>query len=130
MCNGKRQSVSPFPDQCVIYYAPEDKCWVAHSVRTDQIGTGDCIVDALASLLRAVDFVVEDAVQDHTLAVLREAPKEIQDMLNTAKLLPKEAFEIAHKMARGKWPQDFPANFTPKQDHLYKAAIKRSLVTA
>lgn len=48
-------------DTCVIYYSREDKCWVAHSVRTDQIGMGDCVVHALADLMRAVEQVLRIA---------------------------------------------------------------------
>ena len=101
----------PFVDHCVIYYARTDKCWVAHSLRTDQIGAADSVVEALAALLRAVDFVLEDAADDPTLTVFREAPPEIQEMSRQAMPLPKEIYEIAHKMARGEWPKEFAPEF-------------------
>ncbi len=131
MSSGRRQSVGPFPDRCVIYWAPKDKCWVAHSLRMDQIGTGHGVVDALAALLRAVSFVIEDAAQDPTLAVFREAPPEVQVLADSAKRLPKEVFDIAHKVAIGKWPQELPpVRFRAKSNLPWKAAISEKAVAA
>ncbi|MBM4026221.1 MAG: hypothetical protein FJ280_12565 [Planctomycetes bacterium] len=101
----------PFVDQCVIYYARPDNCWVAHSLRTDQIGAADSVVEALAALLRAVDFILADAAEDPTLAVFRAAPEDIREMSRHAMPLPKEIYEIAHKMARGEWPKEFEFEF-------------------
>ena len=128
MGNGKNHSIGPFVDRCVIYYETHDKCWVAHSLRTDQIGAGDCVVDALTALLRAVDFVLKDAAQDHTLAVFREAPKDIQDIANSAETLPREVFEIAHKMVRGKWPQSLPLCLEPDLGQTYTTNIREKSV--
>jgi len=91
-------------DSVVIYFSQEDNCWIAHGLRTDQIGTGDRIVDALAEVLRAVQAIYQEALKDGSLAVYREAPKEIRDMFKTAKKLPGEIFEVAHKIAHGTWP--------------------------
>lgn len=111
-------------DECIIYYDKDDKCWVAHSLRMDQVGVGDCVIDALASLISAVDFVIEDASKDSSLAVFRDAPKEVQDMKAGAKKLPREIFEIAHKMVHGEWPKDLPLHSDPTQDNSYLTEIE------
>jgi hypothetical protein len=94
-------------ESMVIYWSDEDKCWIAHTLKTDQIGTGERIVDALADVLKALQMIHEEASKDRSLAVLRDAPKEIQDMRRTAKKLPMEIYEVAHKMVHGKWPEDW-----------------------
>ena len=111
-------------DECVIYYSNEDDCWIAHSLRMDQIGTGPCAMEALSSLLRAVDFVMEDAAKDERLAYLREAPQDIQALKQIATRLPREVFEIAYKMAHGRWPQDAPLILDASEDHPYVAEIE------
>ena len=102
-----------FADTVVIYYSREDRCWVAHSLRTDQIGTGNRIVDALADVMRAVDQVCALAASDSSIAYLREAPAEIRKLARRAKKLPGEIHEIAHRMARGSWPRDIRVDVTP-----------------
>lgn len=94
------------PDTVVIYHSTEDGCWIAHSLRTDQIGTGTRIVDALADVIRAVDQVCAEAAADGSLAILREAPPEVQEILKTAKKLPGEIHDIAYKMVHGEWPKE------------------------
>src|SRR5207253_11182151 len=94
-----------FSEPAVIYHSHEDGCWIAHGLLTDQIGTGDRLVTALADLLRAVHAVRRLAAKDPTVAVERPAPKEIQQMAAKAKPLPKEVSEVAHKMAFGEWPE-------------------------
>jgi endonuclease YncB( thermonuclease family) len=98
---------SNLSDSVVIYFSQEDNCWIAHGLRTDQIGTGDRIVDALAEVLRAIQAIHEEALKDGSLAVYRDAPKEIRDMFKAAKKLPGEIYEVAHKMAHGLWPEDW-----------------------
>jgi hypothetical protein len=73
-------------------------------MRTDQIGTGVRIVDALADMIRAVHQICRQAAADESLAYLREAPQDIQHLYSTAQKLPKETYEIAHKMVHGEWP--------------------------
>lgn len=100
-------------DVCLVYQSKEDKCWVAHSMRTDQIGTGDCIVNALADLLRAVKELLELAEEDGSIQVLKDAPAEFQKLAKTAQTLPQEVYEVAHKMVFGQWPENLIADFKP-----------------
>jgi hypothetical protein len=65
-------------DTVVIYHSPEDGCWIAHSLRSDQIGTGRHPIEALADLIKAIKQVFDLAKRDKTIAYLREAPAEIQ----------------------------------------------------
>jgi len=98
-------------DTCVIYESRQDECWIAHSLRTDQIGTGGCVVEALEDLLRAIDQVMRLAAEDEDVQVFREAPARIRKMVRTAKPLPREIYEIAHKRVRGEWPKEFKPAF-------------------
>jgi nitrogen fixation protein FixH len=71
---------------------------------------------AFADLIRGIDQLLEIAKEDQTVANLREAPKEIQDRAAHSKPLPNEIFEVAHKLARGQWPQDIDPAFTAQND--------------
>jgi hypothetical protein len=108
----------------VIYYSKEDRCWIAHSLKTDQIGTGDRIVDALADVLKAIHVIRDEALKDSSLAVYRDAPPEIQKMAKKAKQLPGEIFEVAHKMVHGDWPEDWnPPEPKEENDQPFKTEI-------
>jgi hypothetical protein len=111
-------------DSIVIYPSEEDKCWIAHSLKTDQIGTGERIVDALADVLKAIHAIQEEALKDGTLAVYRNAPPEIQQLFRKAKDLPREIFEVAHKMVHGKWPEDWSK---PEPKSQRRAAFKTDI---
>ena len=92
-------------DEVVVYYSADDGCWIAHSLHTDQIGTGDRIVDSMAALVRGISAILKLAEADETIAFLREAPARIQKLARSAKALPLEVYEVAHKMATGRWPK-------------------------
>jgi len=98
-------------ERCVIHYSQRDKCWVAHGLRTDQIGTGDCVVDALADYMRAIGQILAVAEADPTVAILRRAPLKVQRMAQNASPLPQEIYEIAHKVVHGDWPADVEPRF-------------------
>ncbi len=103
-------------DTVLIYHSREDDCWIAHSLRTDQIGTGDGIVNAVADAIKAISQVFELAAQDRTLDPYREAPPHILLMAKKAKPLPREFYEIAHLRALGKWPEGLEGDFTSHDD--------------
>jgi len=113
--------------RCVIYYSRKDKCWVAHSLDLDQIGTGDCVLDALVGLLRAVDHVYHYAQKDPSLCVYRDAPDSVWDMFKTAQQLPGEIFEIAHKIVHHTWPEDIHADFDTKKNQKFKHQLKPAM---
>ena len=93
-----------FKDTAIIYHSVEDGCWIAHSLRTDQIGTGEDMIQAFADLIRGIDGLLEIAGEDETIAYLREAPEEIQGLAEKSGQLPKEMYEIAHKLERTEQP--------------------------
>ena len=97
------RQIKDFVDTVFIHYSQDDSCWIAHSLRTDQVGTGADMGRALADLITAVDQVFELAQNDATIQVMCEAPKEIQDRAAMGRKLPREFFEVAHKIARGEW---------------------------
>lgn len=118
------ETIQPFEESVVLYYSDEDRAWIAHGLRTDQIGVGDRIVDALADFLKAIDQVLQNAREDRTLAYLREAPEDIQRMHDEARRLPNEIYEVAHKMAHGDWPEDIDPGFNAnRKDVTFTAKI-------
>lgn len=111
-------------ESIVIYLSDEDECWIAHSLKTDQIGTGERVVDALADVLKAIHLIHDEAAKDASLAVYRDAPREIQQMAKKAKKLPLEIFEVAHKMVHGEWPVDWnPPEPKKENAEMFKTQI-------
>jgi len=100
-----------FADTFVIFYSKPDECWVAHSLRTDQFGTGDCVVDAFVDGMKAVDSVCEIARRDRSVEIFHDAPNELFEIAKNAKPLPKEVYEIAHKILYGDWPEQIQPRF-------------------
>lgn len=84
-------------DKFVIYFCREDSEWVAHSLKTDQIGTGPCVVDAIADLMQGLKNLSELHQKDPDIEIFRDAPEEIQLMQKNAKNLDKVIMEIAYK---------------------------------
>lgn len=111
-------------DKFLIYFDRDDKCWVAHSLLTDQIGTGDNIITALADGYKAVIQIHRAVHRDPTLATHRKAPAAIQRKLANARKLPGEMADIAFKKATGKWPQDLSLNPTAPTAAVYSAAMQ------
>lgn len=64
-----------FPtDRRVVYCSRQDRCWIAHSTLTDQIGTGETIIEAMVDLLRTLEQLLELARQDPSIQIYRRAP--------------------------------------------------------
>ena len=120
----RKTSRISFQDEVVVYRSKQDGCWIAHSLRADQIGTGERVVEALADLIRAMRALTDLARRDESIAYLREAPADVQAIAKRSTPLPKEVFEVAHKMVTGEWPDEFELDFRPKNDHAtFKAAL-------
>jgi hypothetical protein len=102
--SARKNHIRRIMETCIIYESRKDKCWIAHSLRTDQIGTGNDVIEALADLLLAVDQLLELAEEESNIEVFRSAPSSIQNKVRTATHLPKEIYDIAHRKARGDWP--------------------------
>jgi hypothetical protein len=75
-------------DGILVYYSHQDRAWLAHSLRTDQIGCGDCILSAIESLLRGIKTIMEMSKADRSIEVWHEAPPAIQAKVKNAKPLP------------------------------------------
>lgn len=112
-------------DVFAIYYSKKDKCWIAHSLRTDQFGTGDSLVDALVDGMKAVDQVVALAKKQPKVKLFCDAPAEIQQIAKNAKRLPYEVYEIAYKKLYGNWPKDLEVEFKPHECHSFSISSKR-----
>ena len=91
-------------DQILIYWSTDDDAFVAHGINTDQMGMGPRVVDALAGAIQAIACLGEESVRDPNVTIYSPAPAEVRELFEQADELPKEIFEIAHKMAIGEWP--------------------------
>jgi hypothetical protein len=89
----KKKTVG-FKDEIVVYHSEEDGCWFAHSLRADQIGAGDRIVDALADLIRGIVSLLDMAREDATIGLKREAPPEVKAIAAKSTALPLEILEV------------------------------------
>jgi len=123
----KMKKIPHFADAAVIYHSKEDGCWIAHSLKTDQIGTGDQVIDALADLIRGVRALLKLAMKDPTIAYLREAPQNIKDLARKSKKLPGEIFEVAYRRVTGKWPQDWNVPSPKDEADVFTAEIAGDL---
>lgn len=120
-----------FRDTFAIYYSRKDKCWIAHSLRTDEFGTGDCIIDALTDGIKAVDQVVRLACKRSDIELFRDAPDNIKAMVQRAQPLPGEMFDIAHKRVYGEWPEeDIKPAFDVDHREIFKREFREELMPA
>ena len=120
---GKRAGKS-FRDTCVIYASKEDDCWIAHSLHTDQIGTGDCVLGALVDLLRAYEQLLTTAAEEEGIEIRREAPPKIQRLAERAYPMPQELCEIAYKIVHGDWPEDIEVEAKSPKKHPLKTELQ------
>ena len=110
-----------FSDTFVIYKSMPDRCWIAHSLRTDQVGVGDGVIDALVDGMRALDQLITLAQQEKDIAVLRDPPPYIRDMARHAEELPEELHAIACKKLYGKWSKYVSVTAKPIVSCCFKA---------
>ena len=114
MAMRRKKDTKKHEDEVLVYYSRQEGAWFAHSFRTDQIGCGDCILEAIESLLRGIKTIMDMAAKDADIKVWREAPAEVQAKAKNAKKLPYELIEIAHKRVHGTWPKEVPLWATPR----------------
>ena len=89
-----------FADIWVFYKSTEDPgMWVAHSLKTDQIAMGDCLLQAYVAMKQVMRVFWKAYSEDNTIEI-SPAPQEIQDKLKTAKLLEKELLARADELLR------------------------------
>ena len=88
----------------LIFWSDEDRCWIAHSFYTDQIGTGSNVLKAFTDMIRAVDQVFKLAQQDKSVVFHRRAPEKIFKRAKNALPLPEIFCNIAKEMAKKNWP--------------------------
>lgn len=99
-------------EAAVVYWSKPDRRWIAHGLRTDQIGAGESPIRALADLMLALDQVVAEAARQN-ISALRPAPPAIRRLASRGKALPVEVYRIAERIARGDWPADLVVDFEP-----------------
>ena len=59
--------IQPFQETIVDYHSRKDDGQIGHSLRTDQIGTGDDVMDSLVDGMKAVDAVVALAQREEDI---------------------------------------------------------------
>ena len=69
-----------FTDQCLIYYSRKDELWIAHSLHTDQVGTGNNALDAYAHLLSGIRSLIELASQNSTIDVFSTIKSYVSEL--------------------------------------------------
>lgn len=118
------------PDECVIYYSKQDGCWIAHSLRTDQIATGKCVLDAYVALLSVIESLLQVATMEKDIRILREAPKDIQARAERAIPLPGDLCDYAYKRIHGEWPSEYGLTFAapPSKNRPLKLKIRELTV--
>lgn len=121
-------SRSELHEKIVIYRSPPDGGWVAHGLRTDQVGIAASPVDALAQLIRLVHALLDESAIDQSIEILRAAPEEIRKMAEVSTPLPKEIVEVAHWKAVGKWPQDWEIQGPGPEGESFVAEVEESCI--
>jgi len=99
------QSTAAFCDIWLFYPSEEDPgMWVGHSILTDQIAMGECVVEAYVALKRVVRALLEEAKENPRTKVFSPAAKEVVDRLRKSRPLPKEITERSEELLarRGK----------------------------
>jgi hypothetical protein len=88
-------------DHCVIYYSKKDMCWIAHSLYTDQVGTGEDIRDALAELISAIRSLIAIYIKCKDIRLWRDAPQETFKLEKKSKPLREDIYREAIEIALG-----------------------------
>ena len=71
-----------FVDAFVVYPSLDDPGWfVAHSLRTDQIGVDDSVEGAVCELVLALKALFEEHAKDPSVVVEDPAPDDVQALL-------------------------------------------------
>lgn len=113
------QNGASFVDKCLIYYSHDDNCWVAHSLRTDQVGLGDGVVDALVDLMTGTGNLLAMAKSDPSIAIFRDAPEDIQKRAAQASPLSQAIIQIAYERYTNRLPKEYKVDIEiPKSEHL------------
>ena len=107
-------------EDCLIYKSTSQGYWVAHGLHTDQIGTGDCVLDAYVDYLVGIRNLKKLQEEDCTIEIKREAPKEILKRAEKARPLPEELYQVAHRRLCGTWPNDIKVVAEPRHNHPLK----------
>jgi hypothetical protein len=97
-------NLNSFVDVWIIYPDKDDQgMWVAHSINTDQLALGHCKLEAYVELKHVMKDLLNAAEADPTLRVMSPAPKEVRDMLKTAKPMAQDLLDRAEELlARNK----------------------------
>lgn len=120
---GIEKRTSPFRDEFIIYYSKEDASWVAHSLHTDQMGFGDCVVDALVDLMIGLHNLLNLAKREK-VQVLFEAPDDIKEFVRTAKPIAECILQIAIEKFQNRIPPEYTLHVDIPQTERLKASYE------
>jgi len=120
----------PYADLWVIYPSRlEPGQYVAHSLRTDQVGVGDCVLDAYLELAANIRGLLREAKRDPRIEIYQEAPPAIWKLAAKARPLPREIEEIAAQRLTGHMPES-EHNHIPRYRKPRKVVPPQHLVDA
>ena len=92
-----------FVDLCLIYQDEDvPGQWIGHSLNTDHVAVGDCVLDAYMALERVLHALWQEANADPRVRLFSRAPQAVRDRLKHARPLPKELLEIAELKRSGR----------------------------
>lgn len=102
------QIPSPFADIWLFYRSEDDPgMWVGHSLFTDQVAVGKCVLEAYTVLRRVIRALLEEAKADPAVRVFQPAPKEVMQRLQKSRPLSREITARADELlARRRRPRD------------------------
>jgi hypothetical protein len=113
-----------FPtDRRVVYYSRQDRCWIAHSTLTDQIGTGETIIEAMVDLLRALEQLLELARQDPSIQIYRRAPASVLGLLTEAIPIPAQIVSLAEEKFRASTAREFRIDAERESTYAFTSEI-------
>ena len=121
--------MTSFNDTCIMYFSKVDNTWIAHSLHTDQIGTGNNLLDALIDIMIGLNDLIALKNKDKSILLFREAPEKIQKLDQKAKHLPEEISRIAFRKIHGDWPKGLKFSVDSIKKHCLRAEITEPLFT-
>lgn len=125
----RNKQITPFNDTCILYYSKSDDSWIAHSLHTDQIGTGGSLLDALVDIMTGLNDLVALNKKDKSISLFRKAPEKIQKLAQKADPLPEEICQIALRKIKGDWPKGLKFSVDTLKKHFLLAEFTEPLFT-
>ena len=91
--------VPDFHDVWIIYKSDHQPGqWVAHSINTDQLAVGQCVLEAVSALKSVMRAFLAEVAENPKVRLLTPAPKEVCARLADAKHLSPDLISRAEEI--------------------------------